>query len=160
MEPLVDTTIQNQITRWAQERLGLNHSNQPYTDWEMLAACQIQVLSNTSYAQLKSECRIPHSTLKSYLEKICPPLQCRNAQHIHQMMKKGEMLRSKLLEMIKMSVQIVKVGGPAYINSDEEALVVALVDIEGAHGFPIDVNTLGVEIQLFIKAVNAQKSTK
>ena len=35
-EPLVDTNNQNHITRWAQERLGLNHSNQPYTNWEML----------------------------------------------------------------------------------------------------------------------------
>ena len=36
----------------------------------------------------------------------------------------------------------IKVGRPTYRNSDEEALVVALTEIEGAHGFPIDVNTL------------------
>ena len=60
-----------------------------------------------------------------------------------------------MLEMIKMSVQIIKVGRPTYLNSDEEALVVVLAKIEGAHGLPIDVNTLGVELQLVIRAVNA-----
>ena len=68
-EPLVDNNNQNQITILAQERLGLNHSNQTYTDWELLTACQIRVLSNTSFAQLKYEYGIPHSTLKRYLEK-------------------------------------------------------------------------------------------
>ena len=70
------------------------------------------------------------------------------------------MLRSKVLEMIKMSVQRIKVGRPTYLNSDEEELVVASAYIEGAHGFPIDDNTLGVELQLVVKVVNAQKSNK
>ena len=38
--------------------------------------------------------------------------------------------------------------------------MVASAKIEGAHGFPIDVNTLGVKLQLIIIAVNAQQSTK
>ena len=70
------------------------------------------------------------------------------------------MLRSKVLEMIKMSVQRIKVGRPTYLNSYEEELVVASADIEGAHGFPIDDNTLGVELQLVINVVNARKSNK
>ena len=139
-EPLVDTNNHNHITRWAQERLGLNHSNQPYINWELLTACQIWVLSNKSYAQLKSEYGIPNSTLKSYLAKICPPLKCRNAQHVHQMLKRGEVLRSKVLETIKMNVHRVKYGRPNYLNSDEKALVVASDEIESAHGLPIDVN--------------------
>ena len=53
--PLVDTNNQHQITRWAQERLGLNHDNQTYTDWELLTACNIRVLSNTYYAHLTSD---------------------------------------------------------------------------------------------------------
>ena len=68
-EPLVDTNNNNQITRWDQERLYLNHSNQPYTDWEMLTACQILVLSNTFDDNLKYEYRITKSTLKRYLKK-------------------------------------------------------------------------------------------
>ena len=104
-EPLVDTNNQNQITRWSQEWLDLNHSNQLYTDWEILTACQIRVLSNKSCYQLKPEYGIPRSTLKRYLAKICPPLQCRNAQHIHQMLNRGEVLRSKVSEIIKISVQ-------------------------------------------------------
>ena len=67
------------------------------------------------------------------------------------------MLRSKVLETIKMSVHIIKVGRPTYLNSDECALVVPLLEIEGAHGSPIDVNTLGVELQSVIRAVNAQQ---
>ena len=39
---MVDTTNQNQITRYAQERLDVNHINQPYTDRELLTACQIR----------------------------------------------------------------------------------------------------------------------
>ena len=70
------------------------------------------------------------------------------------------MLRSKLLETIKISVHRIKVGRPTYLNSDEEAFVVAAAKIEGAHGLPIDVNTLGVELQLVIIAVNTQQSTK
>ena len=70
------------------------------------------------------------------------------------------MLRSKVLEPIKMTVNKIKIGRPTYLNSDEEALVVALADIEGAHGLPIDVNTLGSELQLVIRAVNARQSTK
>ena len=54
-EPLVDTNNHNQITRWSQERLALNHSNHPYTDWELMTACHIWVLSNAYYDQLKSE---------------------------------------------------------------------------------------------------------
>ena len=55
-----------------------------------------------------------------------------------------------MLEIIKMSVQKIKVGIPTYLNSDEEALVFASADIECAHGFPIDVNTLGDELKIFI----------
>ena len=58
------------------------------------------------------------------------------------MLKRGEVSRSKLLEIIKMSVQKIKVRRPTYLDSDEEALVVASADIEGAHGMPIDVNIL------------------
>ena len=70
------------------------------------------------------------------------------------------MLRSKVLETIKMTVYRIKVGRPTYLNSYEEALVVASAKIEGAHGLPIDVNTLGIELQLVIRAVNARQSTK
>ena len=59
-----------------------------------------------------------------------------------------------------MSVQRIKFGRPTYLNSDEESLVVASVDIEGARGLPIYVNTLGAELQCFIKKVNARQSTK
>ena len=70
------------------------------------------------------------------------------------------MLRSKVLETIKISVHRIKFGIPTYINSDEEALMVSLAEIEGDHGLPIDVNILGVELQLVIRAVNARQSTK
>ena len=77
---MVDTNDQNQITRWAQERLGLNHINRPYNNWDLLTACQIRVLCNTFYDQLKYEYVIPKSTLKHYLEKLSLPLKFRNAQ--------------------------------------------------------------------------------
>ena len=54
-----------------------------------------------------------------------------------------------------MSVQKIKVGRPTYLNSDEEALVVASAQIEGDRGLLIDVNALGAELQFFIKVVNA-----
>ena len=64
------------------------------------------------------------------------------------------MLISKVLETIKITVHRIKVGRPTYLNSDEEALVVASAKIEGANGLPIDVNALGSELQLDITAVN------
>ena len=67
------------------------------------------------------------------------------------------MLRSKVLETIKMTVHRIKKGRPTYLNPDEEALVVASAETEGAHGLPIDVNTLGAELQLVIRAVNARQ---
>ena len=70
------------------------------------------------------------------------------------------MLRSKVLESIKMSVHKIKKGRPTYLNPDEEALVVASAEMEDYHGLPIDVNTLGAELQLVIRAVNARQSTK
>ena len=42
----------------------------------------------------------------------------------------------------------------------KKRLLVAWEEIEGAHGMPIDVNTLATELQLVIKSVNARKSTK
>ena len=59
-----------------------------------------------------------------------------------------------------MSVQKIIVGRPTYLNSYEEALLVALAKIEDDHGVPIDVNTLGFELQFVIKSVNAKQSTK
>ena len=38
--------------------------------------------------------------------------------------------------------------------------MVESAEIEGAHGLPIDVNTLGAKLQFLVKAVNAQQSTK
>ena len=70
------------------------------------------------------------------------------------------MLISKVFETIKMTVHKIKIGRPTYLNQDEEALVVASDEIEGDHGLPIDVNTLGSELQLVIRAVNTQQSTK
>ena len=72
------------------------------------------------------------------------------------MLKKGEVWRSKLLEIIKMFVQKNKVGRQNYLNSEEEALVVASAEIDISNGLPIDVNTLGSKLHFFIKAVNAQ----
>ena len=59
-----------------------------------------------------------------------------------------------------MYVQRFKIGRPTYLNPDEEALVVAAANMEGAHGLTIDVNTLGAELQLVIRAVNARQSNK
>ena len=59
-----------------------------------------------------------------------------------------------------MTVHKIKNGRTTYLNPDEEALVVASAKIEGAHGLPIGVNTLGSELQLVIRAVNARQSTK
>ena len=109
-EHMVDTNNQHYITRWAQKKLGLNHRNQTYTEWELLTACKLRVLTNTSYAHFTSEYGVPHSTLKMYLAKIFQPLKCRNAQHVHEKLKKGEVLRSKVLETIKMSVHKIKKG--------------------------------------------------
>ena len=67
------------------------------------------------------------------------------------MLKRGEVSRSKLLEIIKMSVQKIKVRRLTYLNSDEKTLAVAWAEIEGDHGMVIDVNTLGATLQLFIK---------
>ena len=76
-------------------------------------------------------------------------------------------MRSTVLKTIKMTVHKTKKRKtdlpkfrPTYLNSDEEALVVPPSEIEGAHGLPIDVDTLGSKLQLVIRAVNAQKSTK
>ena len=156
----MDTNNQHQITRWAQTELGLNQRNQTYTEWELSTACKHRVLTNTSYAHLTSEYGIPNSTFKMYLAKICEPLKCRDAQHVHEKLKKGEVLKSTVLATIKMSVHKTKKGRPTYLNSDEEALVVASAEIEGAHGLPIDVRTLGAELQVVIGALNAQQSTK
>ena len=38
--------------------------------------------------------------------------------------------------------------------------MVASAEIEGAHGLPIDVCTLGAKLQLVIREVNARQSTK
>ena len=70
------------------------------------------------------------------------------------------MLRSKVLETIKMSVHKIKKGRPTYLNPDEEKLVVASAEMEGAHGLPIDGNKLGAELQLAIREVNVRQSTK
>ena len=70
-------------------------------------------------------------------------------------MKREEVSKSKVLEIIKTSVQKIKVGRPTYLNSYEEALVFVLADIEGDHGVHIGVNKLGSELQLIIKLVNA-----
>ena len=67
------------------------------------------------------------------------------------MLKKGEVLIPNVLETINIPVHRIKVGRPTYLNSYEEELVVASAESEGAHGSPIDVNTLGVELQLVIK---------
>ena len=62
-----------------------------------------------------------------------------------------------MLEVIKIYVQKKKIGTPTYLNSDEEALVVVSVDIEGYHGVTINVNTLAAERQLVI---NSSQLTK
>ena len=62
-----------------------------------------------------------------------------------------------MLEIIKISVQKIKIGRPTYLNSYEEALVVASAEIEGSHWIPIDVNTLAAERQLVI---NSSQLTK
>ena len=76
------------------------------------------------------------------------------------MLNRGDVSRSKVLEIIRISVQTIKVGIPTYLNSYEEALVVALAQIKGAHGLPIDFNIVGAKLKFVIKAVNSQQSTK
>ena len=64
-----------------------------------------------------------------YLAKICEPLKCRDVQHVHEKVKKGEVLRSTVLETIKMSVNKTNKGRLTYLNPYEEALVVASAEI-------------------------------
>ena len=75
-------------------------------------------------------------------------------------MKRREVSRSKVMEIINISVQKVKVGITTYLHSYEEELVVASAEIEGSHGMPIGINTLASELKLFIKADKTQQSTK
>ena len=41
-------------------------------------------------------------------------------------------------EIVKLTVQIKKAGQQAYLNEDEELLVVASDKIEGGHGLPLE----------------------
>ena len=86
------------------------------------------VLSNTSYDLLKYEYVIPKSTLKYYLEKVCPPLQCINAARPSNVeVRRGVEIKSVRNHQDYCSKT--KIGRRTYLNSDEEALVVALEDI-------------------------------
>ena len=76
------------------------------------------------------------------------------------MLNKGDVSRSKLVEIIKMSVKTIKVGRQPSLNSYEEELVVASAEIECDHGLPIYVNTFGAKLKFVIKSVSSQQSTK
>ena len=45
-----------------------------------------------------------------------------------------------------MSVKKIKVGRQTYLNSNEEVLMVASAEIEGAHRLPTDFNKLGAKL--------------
>ena len=98
--------------------------------------------------------------MKSHLRKICFPLQCINMRKLQQRMKKREVSRSKFREVIQISVKTNKVGRPTYLSLDEELLVVAAAEIEGAHGLPVDTATISAELQSIVAYVKARPTCK
>ena len=57
-------------------------------------------------------------------------------------MNTGDVSRSKIREVLQLSIKMSKVGRPTYFIPNEEEFVVSAADIEGAHGFPMDTATI------------------
>ena len=126
---LIETINQIQITRWSQYRLYVQHVNKLYTEWELMTLCVARVLMNESYEEMKSKYRIPRSTMIGHLINIRLPLQCRNMIKLQKRMKKGELSRSTLREVLQLSIKMNKLVIPTYLSQYEEALVFAEEDI-------------------------------
>ena len=137
-KPLIVSINQIQITRWAKDRLSVNHGSESYTDWEVMTACGVRLLLNSSYKYLKSEYGILSSTTTSHLGNICHPLKCINMMHLQQRANTGEVSISKLREVLQKFVKRNKVGRPTYLSPNEESFVVEAAEKEGANGLPID----------------------
>ena len=125
-----------------------------------MTTCGVRVFLNASYEDIKYECGIPRSTMTSNLRKICHPLQCRNVRHLQQRMKKREVSRSNLREVIQLSVKNNKVVIPTYLIMDEESFVVAAAEIEGAPRLPVDTTMIAAELQCVVASVNARPTHK
>ena len=83
----VEKINQIQITRWAKDRLSVNHGNWVYTYWDLMTTGGLRVLLNESYEDMKSEYGITMSTMTSHLKNIFHLLQCRNTRHLQKRVK-------------------------------------------------------------------------
>ena len=70
-----------------------------------MTAFGVRVLLNASYEYLKAKYGILRSNMKIHLRKICHPLQCRNMREFQKRIKTGEVSRSKLREVLELSVK-------------------------------------------------------
>ena len=84
---------------------------------------------NKSYKDMKAKYCIPRSTTKIHQRKNCHPLECRNTRKFQKMMKKGEVPKSKLIEVLQISVKNHKLGIPTYLSLYEEKLLVEASEI-------------------------------
>ena len=70
-------------------------------------------------------------------------------------MKTGHVPRSKLIEVLQLSIKNNKVGIPTYLSSEKEEFVVSASHIEGSHGFPIDTALIVDKLYSVIESAKA-----
>ena len=82
-----------------------------------------------TYPIIYKEYGVPKSSLTRALREIYPLTQSRNLNDLQKRVEVGGISWGKVIEIVKLTVQIKKTGRRTYLNEDEESLVVASANI-------------------------------
>ena len=95
----------------------------------------------------------PRLSLTKDLRNIYPLLQGRNISHLQKRVEIGGISPDKVIEIVKLTVQMIKSGQRNYLNEEEESLVISSSDIEGGHGLFFDCRGVSNKLKKIVKYI-------
>ena len=145
--PLVENENQQQIYRWVRKNLSLPSGRGHCTDWEIRQSVEEIILLKSSCAAIQENFGVPKTSLQMYLNVLFPSLKCSSLKHLWYLMRLGEIRRKTVRNTITEKIFRFEVGHETHLLKDEEAYIVATIEIEGAYGLQRDTCTISDELQ-------------
>ena len=136
--PLVESSNSRQLYRWASDyaRVNKNKNKLAYTE-EELSQAVFNLLSGDAKTSKDAtrDLGIPRRSLHRSVASTLLILQLPSFKVCQKMVKQKKISREKIRTVVDNRNKTV-MGRPTHLNRDEEALVVAVAEIKGAHSLP------------------------
>ena len=137
-EPLSEDSKKRQVYCWVTKFTGVKEktSKLAYIKWELEEAMfHLLTGDSGSYNNVSLDLGVPRRTFDHHMKLVLSFLKIKSFRVCQQMAKAKEITRAEVRSAIK-NVHARDIGRPSYLTRDEEAMVIAVSELKGAHAVP------------------------